>query len=567
MSLEHHGKIIETDVLVIGGGIGGLWAGLRAKALVDHVMIVDKGPVGHTSQAYFAIGGHQAFFPGDDMDSWVKDVVYITDGLVEQDVVEAVYRQSFERVEDYRRLGVGFQKVATADGIFRGATRGLDHVKSLRPHPFGNGGEVMIRGLTKEVKGSGIDHMNRMFITNLLTRDGAAIGAVGFDIRTGQFHIFKAKAIVIATGECHFRGHYPDQAFSTGDGMVMALEAGAELSNLEFSTLWVVPDGYGWEGFALALPLGARLLNSKGESFVGKYAPTLGSKIDYNFLARAMAIEARAGRAPFIMDWTPIKEENYKPLMNHSGWMELNYRKLKEAGTRFDKQEVVAGFYQVRGIKTDIGMRTSVPGLFVGGRVRSVDPGIVMGGWGLCSGTAFGYWAGENAGRYAIEQKSIQPEEKQIAALKRRLYSPLGKVGREPFDLLVEIQKTIFKDDVLILKNETALTKGLNRIKQLRDEWIPQLGARDTHCLLRLEEVRNMALIAELMLRASLKRTESRASHYREDYPLRNDTDWMKWIVASKKGETINLRTESVPLDRYKFKPSRFYMDHFKIPE
>jgi succinate dehydrogenase/fumarate reductase flavoprotein subunit len=300
---------------------------------------------------------------------------------------------------------------------------------------------------------------------------------------------------------------------------------------------------------------------------VEKYAPTLGSKIDYNFLARAMAIEARAGRSPFVMDWTPIKEERFKSLMNHTGWMELNYRKLKEAGIRFDKQEVAPGFYQARGIRTDIGMRTAVPGLFVGGRVRSVDPGIVMGGWGLCSGTAFGYWAGENAGKYAIERKLAQPEESRIAELKRGLYSPLGKEGREPFDLLKEIQKTIFRDDVLILKNETALKKGLGRIEQLRDEWIPQLGARDAHYLLRLEEVRNMALIAELMLRASLMRTESRASHYREDYPARNDTDWMKWIVVSKTGGKINLRTEPVPLDRYKFKPSRFYMDHFKIPE
>ena len=567
MSLEHLGRVIETDVLVIGGGIGGLWAGLRAKTFVDRVMIVDKGPVGHTSQAYFAIGGHQAFFPEDDIDSWVQDVVYVTDGLIEQDVVEAVYKQSFERVEDYQRLGVGFKKVAKADGVFRGATRGLDHVKSLRPQPFGNGGEIMIRGLAKEMKKAGIDHLNRVFITNLLTRDGAAVGAVGFETRTGEFLIFKAKAVVIATGECHFRGHYPDQAFSTGDGMVMALEAGAELKNLEFSTLWVVPAGYGWEGFALAFPLGARLLNSKGESFLEKYAPALGSKMDYNFLARAMAFEARAGRAPFIMDWTPIKEESFKSLMSHAGWMELNYRKLKEAGVRFDKQEVVTGFYQARGIKSDIGMRTAVPGLFVGGRVRSVDPGVVMGGWSLCSGTAFGYWAGESAGRYAVEGKSGQPEEGEIAAMRERLYSPLGKWGREPFDLIVEIQKTIFRDDVLILKNETALREALGRIEQLRDEWVPQLGARDAHYLTRLEEVRNMALIAELMLKASLMRTESRASHYREDYPARNDTDWMKWIVVQKKDGKVSFRTEPLPLDRYRFKPSRFYMDHFKVPE
>jgi succinate dehydrogenase / fumarate reductase, flavoprotein subunit len=567
MGLENEGKIIETDVLVIGGGIGGLWAGLRAKAFTNHVLIVDKGPVGYTSQAYFAIGGHQAFFPEDDIDSWVKDVVYIADGLVEQDIVEAVYKQSYERVGDYQRLGVGYQKEKTADGIFRGSTRGLDHVKSLRPHPFGNGGENMIKGLVKEANRFGVGLLKRMFITSLIIRNGAVAGAVGFDTRKGEFYIIKAKAIVIATGECHFKGHYPDQAFATGDGMAMALNAGAELSNLEFTTLWVVPANYGWEGFALAFPLGARLLNSKGESFLEKYSPLLKSKIDYNYLAIAMAIEAREGRSPFHMDFSPISESSLKSLMNHTGWMELNIKKLKEAGIRFDMQEVVPGFYQARGIKTDIGMGTSVPGLFIGGRVRTVEPGIIMGGWSLCSGTAFGYWAGENAGKYANRQESPRIEENEIAPLRKELYSPLGRAGKEPSQLLAEIQKALFNVEVLILKNETALKKALSRIEQLRDEWIPQLGARDVHYLMRLREVRNMVLIAELMLKASLMRTESRASHFREDYPTRNDKDWLKWIVISKKDGKLNFDTQSVPFEKYRFKPTRYYMDNFKIPE
>jgi succinate dehydrogenase/fumarate reductase flavoprotein subunit len=190
-----------------------------------------------------------------------------------------------------------------------------------------------------------------------------------------------------------------------------------------------------------------------------------------------------------------------------------------------------------------------------------------MGGWSLCSGTAFGYWAGESAGEYATLQKPVRMEENEIAALKKELYSPLGKAGREPFELLVEVQKTLFKVDVLILKNETALKRALSRIEQLRDEWIPELGARDVHYLMRLKEVRNMTLIAELILKASLMRTESRASHFREDYPVRNDKDWLKWIVISRKDGKLNFYTETVPFDKYKFKPTRFYMDNFKVPE
>ncbi len=566
MNLEQLGKITKTDVLVIGGGIAGLWAGIRAKKYVEDVIVVDKGPIGFTSQAYFALGGHQTFFPEDDIDGWVKDLVYISDGLVEQDVIEEVYKQSFERIKDYQRLGVDYKKEKTADGTYRGPTRGLDHIKSLRPHPYGSGGEKMIGGLAKEAKALGVQFLNRIFITNILKRDGAVTGAIGFDTRNGEFYIFKAKAIVIATGECHFRGHYPAQAFATGDGMVMALAAGAELKNLEFLTLWIVPAHYGWEGFALAFPLGAQLLNKKGEPFLEKYSPTLKSKMDYNYLARAMAIEAREGRGPFYMDFSLIKDQDFKFLMSHTGWMELNIKKLEDAGIKPKKQEVMPGFWQAHGIKTDIEMRTTVPGLLVGGRVRTVEPGINMGGWSLCSGTAFGYWAGESAGKYASSQEPLQIDEREVIALKKDLYTSLGKAGMEPHEVLLEIQKVLFQVEVLILKSEPALKRALSRIESIRDNLLPQMGARDVHYLMRFKEVENMTLVAELMVRASLMRTESRASHYREDYPARDDKNWLKWIVISRKDGKLNFSTEPVPFDRYKFKPTRYYMDNFKIP-
>ena len=101
--LESLGKVIETDVLVIGGGIAGLFAGLRAKEFVDNVILVDKGPIGHTSQCYFALGGHQALLPGDDVDEWVKEVLYFQDGLCEQDFVESVYMETFDRIRDFER--------------------------------------------------------------------------------------------------------------------------------------------------------------------------------------------------------------------------------------------------------------------------------------------------------------------------------------------------------------------------------------------------------------------------------------------------------------------------------
>ena len=90
------------------------------------------------------------------------------------------------------------------------------------------------------------------------------------------------------------------------------------------------------------------------------------------------------------------------------------------------------------------------------------------------------------------------------------------------------------------------------------------MRARDVHELVELKQVENMVLIAELMLKASLMRTESRGSHYREDYPRLDNENWMKWIVVSQENGDINLRTEPLPLDKYRFKPTRYYSDNFQ---
>ena len=99
--LEDLGKVIETDVLVIGAGVAGLFFAIRAKAFVDRVTLVDKGPVGKTSQCYWALGGHQALLPEDSLDDTLEQVIYFHDGLCEQDMVESIYKETFDRIKDF----------------------------------------------------------------------------------------------------------------------------------------------------------------------------------------------------------------------------------------------------------------------------------------------------------------------------------------------------------------------------------------------------------------------------------------------------------------------------------
>jgi len=139
--------------------------------------------------------------------------------------------------------------------------------------------------------------------------------------------------------------------------------------------------------------------------------------------------------------------------------------------------------------------------------------------------------------------------------------------GVDPEEVLLGIQNAVFPWDVCVLKNEVSLNRALGQIEKIRDEVLPLMGASDVHCLVELLEVKNMTLIAEAMLKSSLMRTESRASHYREDYPKLDNNDWLKWILVSYDGDKLKLKTKPLPFEKYKFKPERYYSDNFYVPK
>ncbi|WP_258359818.1 FAD-dependent oxidoreductase [Moorella sulfitireducens] len=563
--------IKTADVLIVGGGSSGLWAAKRIKELDPKrsVLIVDKGPLDWGGLMSMCGGDMVVVMPDENVDDWVEELTYYWDGLCEQDVVEEVLRRSYDRFLDYQRFGCNFFK--QEDGTLKSVPqRGLKHCK-LYPAQFkGTGGEDMVRGILGEVKKLGAERMGRTLVTDILKEDGRAVGAVGFDTINGDFYVFRANAILIATGQAEWKPAY-HQNTATGEGMEMAFRAGVELRNFEFVKVWNVPKDFTWEGQTTLLPLGGRFVNALGEPFMDKYMPSPGSNTDPHYITRAMALETRAGRGPIYFDISRIRAEDMGLIVPQSGWQLLNYQKLVAQGMDLingPKMEWIPHLQDTcGGIRTDLWGATAVPGVFAAGRARSIDPGVYIGGFAMCTTAVTGHMTGEAIVEYlaGLPGEPPAPDEALVEECRRRLYRPLGRKGVEPSLVLRALREILFPYDVCILKSEASLTRALEELERVKADLMPDMAAADPHYLMKLREVMGMAMAAELYLKASLLRTESRAGHFREDHPGR-DKDGPYWIVIGGGGEGAPwFRKEPVPVARYKHPVDRFYSDLFDL--
>ena len=430
--------VFDTDVLIIGGGFSGSWAALTARQHVENVLIVDKGP-----RDWGGLGGmsggdmivKQPEFAAKDL---VEELVYYYDGLCEQDVLEEILNQSYERFKDYEKMGHEFAR-DDSGRLMSIPQRGLELMRYYFYHPYGKGGAHTTQILNAALPRLNVQRIGRIDITDLVKDGDAVSGAVGFHAQRGTPCLFRAKAVILAAHNGGWKGSYLLNTCA-GEGAALAYGAGASLRNMEFIENWNVPKLFAWEGQTGMLPYGARFLNGEGEDFMRRYSPKLGAKADPHYNVRGMAFEVRAGRGPIYFDTSTMSPEGVEIMTPTGGWMKLNDTKLKELGIDFFKSktewmpQVLTSF---GGTVADKDGWSGIPGLFVAGRARSVTPGVYMGGWDTCKTTTTGYIAGNSAGEYVSGLTSApQFDDAHASGTLDATLSLLGKPGVYPKDVV-----------------------------------------------------------------------------------------------------------------------------------
>ena len=546
--LEKIGKLIDTDVLVIGAGAGGLWAALSARRHFPSgkITLLDAHMVGRTGHTAFSNAWMVVVTPEDDLDACVRDIVEGNEWIAEQELIREVLSLSYEQMMELEKMGLQFPK---ENGKFvRRPTRGLRITKVLKPI---GGGLEFCWVLRKALEREEIRFAERIFVTDLLKDERGNIGgAVGIDGRTGEFYILRAKATVIATNSVTFRAGFARDL--TGTGPILAYHAGATVTNAEFGYLRPSTPKFYFEGITFAIQDGARFVNTAGEAFMEKYEPDWSDEADVQLISKAMVMEKKAGHAPLYLDMSLIPEEKREEYLHSSvAWMDYFYKKLGNRARidMFGRTEYYP-FYQMTkmAIKTDSGCRASVPGLFAAGLAQASCATHFAGFHiGACNGT--GWIAGRNAAALAQEVKVPAVSESEAESFKERIRQGVGDANevneKAEEELLFELQKLIFRYDLSILKSETRLSAALGELGKV-EEKLNRTKAPHTHGFVRLRETQAMVDAAKLIFLASRVRQESRLSHIREDYPKRDDRNWLRWVLVRQQGDEPQVSTEPI---------------------
>jgi succinate dehydrogenase/fumarate reductase flavoprotein subunit len=537
----------SCDVLVIGGGGGGLRAAIEAREHGADVLVVSKVRVGYGNNTYISKATIAAPGQGstaDDQDVLVEDTVVGGRFLNDQKLVGLMARKAGAQISFLEKCGVSFSKEEGNIRLYHvPGHRNPRHVRAAHP----TGRDLMVP-LTDYAKRVGVRFADRVFVTKLFARGDRIAGASGVS-EDGSFRVFVANCVVLATGGySHIYLNTNNTPGITGDGQALAFDLGLPLKDIEFVQFY--PTALGTRGSRILLYEafvflgGAVLKNAKGENILTKHHLNDPLVMTRDRLARVIMLEIQEGldvEGGVVMDLSALSEDRMAQL-----------RPLFPSLTITDKKQFIVApttHFCMGGVVTDQRGETSVKGLFAAGEVCGGLHGANrLGGNALAEVFTMGGIAGRDAAMKAREMGRPEILEHEIAEEKSRLVIPACPGGQDSKSLCRALKEVMWYH-AGIIRGRRSLEQVLEKIEELNSE-NHRLSIAKPKDLVRYLELQHMLLISEMLCGAALLRTESRGAHYRKDYPEEDNANWLKNIIVRKQDNKMRFETVPVALEK-----------------
>jgi len=565
------------EVIVVGAGGAGLATALYAAREGADVAVVSKlyPTRSHTGAAQGGIGAALGNVEEDHWEWHMFDTVKGGDYLTDQDAAEVFAKEVIEAVIELEHMGLPFDRLPNgkiAQRRFGGHTKDWGKAPVHRAaHAADRTGHMILQTLYQQCVKHNITFYNEFHVTDVILEDGVAKGLVAYELATGELHLFEAKAIVIASGGFGRIYKVTSNAYTlTGDLQAILYRKGLPLEDMEFYQFHPT----GLYPLGILLTEGARgeggiLRNALGERFMERYAPTIKDLAPRDLVSRAMYLEVREGRGVgpkkdhVLLDLTHLPPEVIEkklPDITEFSRIYLGVDPLKEP-----VPVMPTAHYAMGGIPTTLWgevirdeKNTVVPGLYAAGEAAcvSLHGANRLGTNSLGDLVVFGRRAGIHAARFAKDADYHELTEAHLGPSRERIERIKNSKGKERVAALrAELQQSMM-DNASVFRTGELLSKQVEVLKELMDRYrniaIDDRGDAYNTELVEALELGYLLEVSEALVHSALNRTESRGAHAREDYPERDDRNWLKHTLAYKVEDgKVAFRCKPVVLGRF----------------
>lgn len=566
-------EVLDYDIVIVGSGLAGLRAAIEAARVGQgklKIAIIAKNQL-MRAHSISAEGGSAAVLykdEGDSFDLHAYDTIKGSDYLADQDIVEFFVRQCPIDVLELEHWGLPWAR--RDDG--RVAQRPFGgHSYPRATFASDRTGFYEIHALYDTLlKYGNVDKYNEQFAVDFLIDNGKFRGVVAIDVASGEIRIFKARAGIIATGGLgRLYGFTTYSHLVTGDGLAIALRRGMELKDIEFVQFH--PTGLVPSGILITEGVrgdGGILKNANGERFMEKYAPTKKDLAPRDIVSRSMMTEILQGRGfkgpngldYLLLDFSPIGAEKIKEKLSQVREIGIHYVGIDPVESPLPVRP--SAHYTMGGINVSSTGFTGIEGLWAAGETSclSVHGANRLGANSTSECVVFGKVTGGEAAKWLLKNPKgvelMEGDRKHAEDIVAEMHNQKG--DNDPYEIKRQLW-AIMDRDAYVFRNEEGLTRALKEIRGLEEKsksiFIKETGNVYNQNLIGAFEMRNLVELAEVVVAGALERRESRGSHFRTDYPKRDDDNFLKHTIARKVDGKIAISYIPVKLTKWKPEP------------